>query len=141
DREEQGQVEADVATKATAERATEGRHRGPPRARRPDAALRVEQQLGDLDRIRGRAFAQLVADHPEAQSIRARKILTDAADEAVVLSLDRDGHGIAVLRGIVPELESGESREQIAGAPDRDLRLGLGGDRDRVRREYRDSHR
>src|SRR5256886_12003025 len=76
--------------------------RGPPR---PPPTVLAQQELSDLDRIRGRALSELIADHPEVQAGRAREILPDPADEAVVLALDLDRHRVALLRRIVPHLE------------------------------------
>src|SRR6267378_7171526 len=59
-----------------------------------------------------------------------REILADAPDPAVVLSLDVDRHRVALLRGLVPHLETGEMAEELARALDADLvfRLDVHGD-------------
>src|SRR5882762_3044855 len=85
------------------------------RSCRAGSAFRLPQeQLSDLHRVGSRALAELVADHPEAEAGRARQVLADPPDEAVVLPLDVDRHRIMVLRRVVTEMEPREPFEERA---------------------------
>src|SRR3989441_631887 len=109
--------------------------------RRARKAGSADEELGDLNPVERGALAELVTHHPEVQRIGPAEILADAADVAVVLTLDEHGHGVALLRGIVPEGEPGEAREELARPlwSHRHFRLRI--DRHRVRGEHGDAHR
>src|SRR5262245_63763343 len=99
---------------------TAGATTGATSPRPPEYRSALEHELRDLHRVRRGSLAQLVADHPEVQPARMREILTHASDQAVVLPLDLDRRGIALLARLVPHPQPREPREQVARPGGRD---------------------
>ena len=74
------------------------------------------EQLGDLDGVEGGAFEELVADHPEGETVVHRTIGAEAADGTVVAASDIEGERILFVGRIIDHVETGGFFEHGAGA-------------------------
>src|SRR5687768_3221241 len=78
------------------------------------------EQLGDLDRVQGRALPEIVGNAPEVKAVLHRRILADPADVGGIFADRLDRRDVAAVLALVDEHDSG----RLAKDP---LRL-LGGD-------------
>jgi len=93
------------------------------RARVPN--LRLNQQLSNLHRVGGSAFAQVVTHAPERQTILAAQILANATDENVIFVIARIGHRIQTSIQIIHYGDTRRRFEQLPGTLDADRRFGF----------------
>ena len=63
----------------------------------------LDEVFGDLHGIEGGTFLDLVAAEPEGETVGVGQVLADAPDEDVVLTGGEQGHGIALVGGVVDD--------------------------------------
>src|SRR6266540_4019276 len=85
----------------------------------------LQQELGDLDRVQGRALAQVVADDPEREPL-AGGVGPDPSDEHLITACSLAG------RRALGDSNPRSACEQLTRAPGRQWLLGLDPDRLRV---------
>ena len=69
----------------------------------PNPSFFFSEKLGDLNRVEGGAFEELVADDPEVESVGAGEILADAPAEDLILTCCIGGHRKAIARSILED--------------------------------------
>ena len=86
--------------------------------RRPDPAA-LDEGFGELDGIRRRALAEVVADDPEGDAavVLDREVLPDAPDEDLVAARGLGGQRVLVARRVVLD-DDARRRRRRARAPD-----------------------
>ena len=92
-----------------------GSAQAPPRAgsgTRTRPAL--DEELGDLDGVRGRALAQVVADDPEVQAALVRGVAADPADEHLVAARRVGRERVDALGRVVEDDDARCRGEQLA---------------------------
>ena len=84
--------------------------------RHPDQVA-LGEQLSDLDGVRRRALAQVVADDPEVETALVRGVAPDPADEHLVAPGDVGGERIEALARRVDDLDARSRPRAARGRP------------------------
>src|ERR1700749_4583639 len=66
------------------------------------------EQFGDLNRVRGGAFAEVVADAPECEAVVARQVFSDAADEHGVVAVAIARLWVLAVRQVIDHFDARE---------------------------------
>ncbi len=115
----------------------------PPRSdATPPGPTRADEDLGDLDGVRGRALADVVGDHPEGDAPAAGdgRVGADAADVDLVVAGRLGRQRVDVGGRVVTHDDAGHGGEELAGAGRADRLPRLHVDRLRVAHEDGDAH-
>ena len=91
--------------------------------------------FGDLNRIEGGTFPELIAADPEGESVVKESVFANTAHAAFFFAGVVEGHGVNFLCGIVADFGAREGGDGLAGDGDIDGFFEFGADGDGVSTE------